>query len=112
MIVKTIGCKEGQQTRTGCMSTWWAGEVANHNLKKSPVKLMSQLHRVALGIRFPDRAVGQLQGLRQLHQSCVQDGVTVQRAPNLIRQHPNMPSRLFLILDDAHFPVQFSSLVL
>lgn len=63
---------------------------------------MGELKKFPVVTGHPDIAGFELQSLSQLNQGSFEDGVTVECAPNLMRQHSHMLSCLFLLLHRSH----------
>jgi len=53
----------------------------------------------------------QIQGLGKLNKSGIQDGMLIQRLPNLTGEHPNMPTSFLLFLHNPNLLAQFQHIL-
>jgi hypothetical protein len=67
---------------------------------------MRKLEARTASRRHPQGTFFQTQGPPQLNDSSLQNGMSIQRASDLMSQHPNMPPGLFLRPYQAHLPVK------
>ena len=74
------------------------------------VQLMCKLEFFTILTGHPDVAAFEFESLRKLHQSGLQNSVSVESAPNLMGQDAHMYSRLFLLLHCSHLLIELCSL--